>query len=247
MRIVLLVSLLILSGCATVPQDQRHPADPWESYNRTVFNFNDKLDKAIVKPVAKGYQKITPNVVETGVSNFFSNLLDVGVSFNSLLQGKPGQAASDLMRFVLNSTFGIAGFFDVASTAGLEKHDEDFGQTLATWGVPSGPYFMLPFLGPSTVRDTGALSVDYFTSYPWVFLEDETARYALTSLNFIDTRSRLLHLEEILGSDFFDPYATIRGAWINRREALIADGVVEASSDEEDELIKELEALEADS
>ncbi|HHJ19914.1 MAG TPA: VacJ family lipoprotein, partial [Gammaproteobacteria bacterium] len=188
MRTVLLGLLLILSGCATIPQGQRHPADPWEGYNRAIFKFNDKLDQIVLKPVAKGYQKVTPDIVETGVSNFFSNLFDVGVSLNNLLQGKPRRAGSDLMRFVMNSTFGIAGLFDVASSAGLEKHNEDFGQTLATWGVPSGPYFMLPFLGPSTIRDTGALSVDYYTRYPWVFLEDDTARTGLTVLNFIDTR-----------------------------------------------------------
>jgi phospholipid-binding lipoprotein MlaA len=242
-KLAVVAVLLWISGCASSPQRDPHPADPWEGYNRAVFKFNDTLDRAVFKPVTRGYQKAAPDMVETGVSNFFSNLSDVGNSVNNLLQGEPGKAGSDLARFTLNSTFGLAGIIDVASSAGFEKHSEDFGQTLAVWGVPSGPYFMLPFLGPSTIRDTGGYAVDLFTHYPWRYLDDETIRYSLTAMNFIDLRSEILKLEDLLGTQFFDPYASIRDAWLEYRVSQIANGAHSISQDD-DELIEDLEALE---
>ena len=243
-KLVLAIVLLWISGCASTPHKAPHPADPWEKYNRAVFKFNDSLDRAIVKPVTRGYQKVAPKMVETGVSNFFSNLSDVGNSVNNLLQGEPRKAGSDLVRFTLNSTFGLGGVIDVASSAGFEKHSEDFGQTLAVWGVPSGPYVMLPFLGPSSIRDSGGYAVDLFTHYPWRYLNHEPTRYSLTAMSFIDLRSELLKLEDLLGTEFFDPYASIRDAWLEYRHSQIANGEV-SSQQEDDALIEDLEALES--
>ncbi len=242
-RILLLTLLLLLGGCATVPDGPRNPIDPWERYNRAVFKFNDKIDKAILKPVARGYQKITPDLVETGVSNFFSNLSDVGVSLNDLLQGEPKKAGSDLARFVVNSTFGLGGVMDVASSAGLPKHNEDFGQTLAVWGVPSGPYFVLPFFGPSTIRDTAGFAVDLSTHYPWRYLDNQTLRYFLTTLSVINLRSEVLKVEDLMATQFYDPYASVRDAWLQYRESQIRNGSVATNEEDDEEMIKDLEEL----
>ena len=242
-RALLIGLLLLLGGCATVPQSSRDPADPWESYNRTVFKFNDAVDKAVLKPVARGYQKITPDMVETGVSNFFSNLSDVGISLNNLLQGEPRRAGSDLLRFVLNSTFGLVGVIDVASSLGLEKHAEDFGQTMAVWGVPSGPYFVLPFFGPSTIRDTAGFGVDLITHYPWRYLDDRTTRYFLTTLSIINLRSEVLKVEDLVGTKFYDRYASTRDAWLQYRDAQIKNGDVANSEEDDEEMIRDLEEL----
>lgn len=240
----LLLSIIFFGGCATVPQDQRHPGDPWESYNRAIFKFNDRLDKAVTKPVARGYQKITPDFIERSISSFFSNLGEITNSLNNLLQGNVIKAGSDLSRFALNSTFGIVGLFDVASKTGLEKHNEDFGQTLGVWGVGSGPYFMLPFLGPSTVRDSTGLVADYFT-HPLAYVEDSKTRIPLTLLMFTDLRSQALKIQDLLGPEFYDPYSTLRDFWLQRRKSLVANGEVSPSaSSDEDDLIKELEELE---
>jgi len=242
MRFLLLI-VLFLGGCATIPVEQRHPDDPWERYNRGIFKFNNALDKAVVKPVARGYQKITPDFVEARVSSFFSNLGEITNSLNNLLQGNIIKSGSDLSRFALNSTFGVVGLFDVASQAGLEKHNEDFGQTLGVWGVGSGPYFMLPFLGPSTVRDSGGLVLDYFT-HPLVYVENSQVRIPLTALLYIDLRSRTLKVQDLLGTEF--SYSSLRGFWLDRRKKLISNGKVSDStqSDDEDDLIQELEELE---
>ncbi|TXL23464.1 ABC transporter, partial [Methylococcaceae bacterium HT2] len=154
LRVVLSVGCLsILQACATVAHPD--PVDPWESMNRGILSFNDEVDKYVLKPVAKGYQWITPEFADIGISNFFSNLKDIGVSVNDFLQAKPKQASMDAARFVVNTTVGIAGFVDVATMIDLPKHEEDFAQTLAVWGVPRGPYFVMPFYGPSSVRGVG--------------------------------------------------------------------------------------------
>ena len=238
-----LLLLVLLSGCASVPVEQRVAEDPWQSYNRAMFKFNAGLDRVVLKPAAKGYRWVLPDFVEQGVSNFFSNLGDVPNSLNNLLQGKFRAAGSDGLRFLMNSTFGIAGLFDVASSAGLEKHNEDFGQTLGVWGVPPGPYLILPVLGPSTVRDSGGLVVDLATN-PMSYLEDDAARWGLWSLRVVDTRKNLLGIEENTGLRLFDSYEQMRDIYLQRRKNLVADGKIGDDTSEDESLRRELEMLE---
>lgn len=214
--------ILLLSGCASVngPPDSH---DPWERFNRSVYNFNDKFDRAILKPVAKGYRKITPDPAEKGVSNFFSNLDDVIVIVNDILQLKPLQALSDTGRFLVNSTLGIAGLFDVATPIGLEKHDEDFGQTLGRWGLGQGPYLVLPVLGPSTVRDGAGLVADQYV-HPIREAEDRESRVGLYLLNMVNLRAGLLEAGDIVDEAAYDPYIFIRELYIQRRRNLVYDG-----------------------
>lgn len=230
---------LLFTGCATTkgPPDAR---DPWEGFNRSVFNFNEKLDDYVLAPTARGYQAVTPEFVDTGVTNFFSNLDDIGIALNNLLQFKFNQAGSDFGRFWVNTTVGILGFFDVASRIGLQKHDEDFGQTLGSWGVTSGPYLVLPFFGPSTVRDGPSLIVDAYT-YPITYYPpDVVVATSLYALDVIDTRAGLFALEERFRDLMFDPYVTIRNAWLERRRYLVHDG----RPPQKDDLLEELEGFE---
>lgn len=233
--------LVLISGCATVPESQRVPEDPWEGFNRKVHGFNMAVDRVVMKPVTQGYQFITPDFVEKGVSNFFSNLGDLGNSINNLLQGKAYDAGSDALRFTMNSTLGVAGLFDVASKTGLVKHEEDFGQTLGVWGLSQGPYVVLPFLGPSTVRATAGLGGDYYT-FPPIYLSHSPTRYEITALRFIDLRSDLLYAQETIGTEFYDSYTIFRDAYLKRRAILVSDGKALDNSDDDD-LRKELEAL----
>lgn len=216
--------LLFAAGCASTGGEQRAPSakDPYEGFNRAMYGFNDALDRAILKPVAKGYRTVTPDPVESGIGNFFANLgapIDI---LNSLLQGKFGTALSGTGRFLVNSTVGLFGFFDPAAALGLEAHDEDFGQTLAVWGLDSGPYLVLPFLGPSTVRDAVGMVPDYYAD-PLFYYEDDGEEHVLTALWIIDTRARLLDAEQFL-EDAYDPYSFLRDAYLQRREYLIHDG-----------------------
>jgi phospholipid-binding lipoprotein MlaA len=227
-KIVLALFVLLTAGCATVPSGKPDPRDPWERFNRSSFAFNDALDKAIAKPVAKAYKKVTPHIVRTGVSNFVSNLGGVTTIVNDVLQGKMKQAGHDSARFMLNSTLGLAGLFDPASAAGLEHNDEDFGQTLGKWGVKSGPYLMLPFLGPSTVRDTIGRLPDQF-SYPVNYLQDDSTRYIIRGVEFLDLRAGLLDLDAQLERSY-DRYAFVRNAWLQRREFQVKDGNVDDQS-----------------
>ena len=226
------LSVIILSGCATVsgPGD---PRDPLESYNRAAYEFNDGFDRYLLKPVAKGYEEITPDPIIKGVGNFFSNLDDVIVIFNDLLQLKPMQFASDTGRFIINSTLGLAGFIDWASDMGMPKHEEDFGQTLGYWGVPEGPYLVIPFWGPSTIRDGAGLLVDshYFDPI-WQELEsgfppesrERSAAWALTAIKAIEKREALLKAENILNEAALDRYTFIRELYLQRRKNLVYDG-----------------------
>jgi len=232
-KVALALFALLLAGCATIPSGKPDPRDPWEGFNRASYKFNDALDRAIAKPVAKGYKKVTPRVVRTGVSNFISNLGTITTVVNDVLQGKMKQAGHDSGRFLLNSTIGLAGLFDPASAAGLERNDEDFGQTLGKWGVRSGPYLMLPILGPSTVRDTVARIPDQFT-YPVNYLEDDSTRYIIRGVDFLDLRAGLLDLEPQLEKSY-DKYAFIRNAWLQRREFQVKDGDVGDVSSELEE------------
>ncbi|HTU65346.1 MAG TPA: VacJ family lipoprotein [Steroidobacteraceae bacterium] len=221
-NVVLALCALLIAGCATVPSGKPDPRDPWEGFNRASYKFNDALDRAVAKPVAKGYKKVTPKFVRTGISNFFANLDTVPTIINDVLQGKIKQAGHDSGRFLLNSTVGLGGLFDPASAAGMERNDEDFGQTLGKWGVKSGPYLMLPVLGPSTVRDAMAKPVDSYSS-PLTYLQDDSTRYIIRGIEVIDLRADLLSLDaQIEGS--YDKYAFIRNAWLQRREYLVTDG-----------------------
>lgn len=207
---------------AAEKKDDSH--DPLEGFNRAMYTFNDKLDKYVLKPLAKGYRAAAPAPVRKSVSNFFSNLHEPMVMLNNLLQGKPGQAASDLGRFASNSTIGILGLFDVASRMGLEKHNEDFGQTLAVWGVGDGPYLVLPFFGPSNMRDAPALIVDWET-YPPNHMEEHSTRDKLVVVETIDKRAQLLDATDIIEQAAGqDPYIFVREAFRQRRRSLIYDG-----------------------
>ena len=239
--VILLIASSTLQACATLdgPAD---PSDPLERYNRSVYSFNDRLDKYMLKPIAKGYDAITPNPVQKAVNNFFSNLDDVLVIVNDVLQLKPLQTASDTGRLIINSSIGLFGLIDWASDMGLEKHNEDFGQTLGYWGVPAGPYFVIPFLGPSTLRDAGGLATDtyYFdpqfreieTSFPPPSRKPESLVWNLTILDKVDVRAKLLKTENILDSAALDPYVFIREAWLQRRNYLVQDGVVDGVDEE---------------
>lgn len=212
-----------LAGCAsTAQQSGEGAADPLEPFNRKVYAFNDVFDRFLLKPIAKGYDRLTPNVVRQGIGNFFSNLGYTTVILNGFLQGKPVQGLQDTGRLVLNTTIGIGGIVDVATGAGLEEHEEDFGQTLAVWGVPRGPYLVLPFMGPSTLRDAPATAVDFFTEGERL-IDDSSIEDKLTILEIIDTRARLLAVDKTV-QKAYDPYITIREAFLQRRQYLIHDG-----------------------
>ena len=228
--------LALASGCTSM----RAPSasDPLEGFNRGVSNFNEVIDKAALKPLAKGYQAITAPEVRTCVNNFFSNLEDISVAFNNLLQGKPKAAGSDLCRVALNSTLGIFGLADVASELGFQKHEEDFGQTLAVWGARPGPYLVLPFLGPSTVRDTVGRVVDSPLD-PLRNYEDVSERNTVFALEVAHKRAMLLTATDLIDRVALDKYAFVRDAYLARRESLIRDGVPEDNSplelDDEDD------------
>ncbi len=212
-----------LSGCVTLPPNSpRNPQDPWESWNRGVYKFNSALDKAIVKPVVKTYVRAVPAPARTGISNFFENLRTPGVMINDALQGKFRAAANDLARFLLNSTVGVAGFLDPASQAGLDLHNEDFGQTLGHWGLHPGPFLELPFFGPSDIRDGAGRIVDVYT-YPLQYVRNRPVKWSVYGLYLIDTRASLLSLDDTL-KNVFDPYAFIRDAYLQRRAYMISDG-----------------------
>ncbi len=220
---ILLITVLFSSSCATV-EGPPNPDDPFESFNRSMFQFNESVDKYAFKPVAQGYDFIMPGLASKGVTNFFSNIDDIVVFFNQLLQFKFSAAAATSARFVFNTTFGLLGLIDVASHMDLYKKNEDFGQTLAVWGVPSGPYLVLPFLGPLTVRDTAGLAVDW-TYFDPIF-DRQTLKQSLVTLTikYIDIRASLLKASNILDETVPDKYAFVRDAWLLRREFLIYDG-----------------------
>jgi len=215
-RLPVLMLCLTLGACSTA----MHQTDPFESFNRKVYVFNDTVDRAVLKPVAEGYSKAMPEAGKTLVNNFFSNLDDVLVSFNDLLQFKFRQAASDGSRVLFNTTFGVFGLLEV--TTRLEKHNEDFGQTLRYWGVPSGPYLMLPILGPSTVTDTTGLYADSLVSVISNTGHVPT-RNTLYLADGLNTRARLLDTEKVL-DNALDRYSFLRDAYLMRRVSLTYDG-----------------------
>lgn len=204
--------------------EARGSVDPWEGFNRKMFSFNDTLDSYVFKPLAKGYKAVTPDPVERGISSAFSNLKEVSNIANDLLQGKLSQAGNDTGRLLVNSTLGVVGIFDVAEHMGLPKSDgEDFGQTLATWGVGSGPYVVLPFLGPSTVRDLGGMPVNTFTD-PVGYVDHVPTRNSLWGTGLVELRASLLEAESLISGD---KYAFMRDAYLQRRNYLAKDGDVE--------------------
>jgi phospholipid-binding lipoprotein MlaA len=210
-----------LAGCAT---SGGNPADPLERVNRAVFAFNDVADTVVMTPLAKGYRAILPGFVRTGISNFFSNLEDFWAPVNDLLQGKLQESAEDFTRVIFNSTFGIAGLFDFASDVGLPKRTEDFGQTLGWWGVPSGPYVVIPFIGPSTVRDGFGLVVDYRADLVYRLTDSVPVRNSLYATRAISNRANLLDASSVLDQAALDKYAFVRDAWLQRRLNLVYDG-----------------------
>jgi phospholipid-binding lipoprotein MlaA len=232
------VCLLLLCGCATLPPGSKpDPRDPWERMNRTTYKFNDKLDKAVVQPVARGYRRVTPHFVQTGIRNFLDNLNYPVVMLNDLLQGQFKALFNDTTRLIVNTTLGIGGFFDTATAAGLDKNDRDFGQTLGKWGVKSGPYVVLPFLGPSDVRDAfGRLGDEY--SSPRHYIRNNYVNYGLWTLDMIDTRARLLDVTKLVESAY-DPYAFVRNAYLQRRAFKVNGGQSQSEEDRERQLMEE--------
>jgi len=242
------LALLALVGCAASPPAKRDPRDPWERVNRATFTFNDKIDRAIAKPAARAYRKVVPGVARKGVTNFFANLEQPTVMLNDVLQGKWRPAGQDAARFLLNTTLGLGGLFDPASPAGIDRNDEDFGQTLGKWGVRPGPYLMLPFLGPATVRDGVGDVVDAFTE-PDNYVKDDTVVWSLQALELLQQRESLLDLEPALERTF-DKYAFIRNVYLQRRQYLVSDGAVaeeEATAPEDEFTDEELEEAERES
>lgn len=216
--------LASLSGCTTVP-GERDPRDPWEPMNRTVFNANEALDKAVVKPVAQAYRFVTPRFVRVGVTNFFGNINDVSVFFNDLFQGKGQRGVAGAGRVIINTTFGLGGLIDVAGAAGNPKQNEDFGQTLGFYGVGPGPYWTLPLLGPSTVRDAGGRVVDTFLTPTIYLINNGNVSLGLTALEAVNLRSNLLETDKVLEeAGAIDRYSFLRDSFLQRREALIYDG-----------------------
>jgi len=222
----------LLAGCAT---SGGNPADPLERVNRAVFAFNDGADKYMLTPVAKGYRAVLPGFLRTGISNFFSNLEDVWVSVNDLLQGKFQEGMEDITRVIFNSTFGIAGIFDFASDVGLPKRTEDFGQTLGWWGVGSGPYVVIPLLGPSTVRDGFGLLVDGRADLVYRGIDDVPLRNSVYATRAISNRANLLDASSVLEQAALDRYAFVRDAWLQRRRNLVYDGNPPRERDESDD------------
>ena len=221
-------SLTQLSVCASLllapfATQAATEEDPWESINRPIYTFNDVLDTYALKPLAQGYQFVTPQFLEDGIHNMFRNIGDVGNLANDILQVKPHAAGVDTARLLMNTTLGLAGFFDVGTKMGLHRNDEDFGQTLGKWGMPSGPYVMLPFLGPSTLRDAPSKYVDGYTG-PYPYIHDVPVRNSIFGLNIVDTRASLLSSEKLISGD---KYTFIRNAYLQNREFKVKDGQVE--------------------
>lgn len=224
-RLVLLSATCLFVGCASIPAGVEPSArDPWEPFNRSVFEFNEGLDKYLLKPVVAAYRFILPEIVRDGIYNFFSNYSDIYTALQNLLQGKPDLAFNDLMRVAVNTIFGLGGLMDVATPGGLPKHKEDWGQTFGVWGVPSGPYVVLPFFGPSTVRDTFGTAADLETDYLFKYIPDVGLRNSITGLRVINARNTFYEAGDLLDGAALDKYSFIRDAYLQRREYQINEG-----------------------
>jgi len=206
----------LLSGCVTLPEGtEMSPNDPFERMNRATLSFNDTVDENLLQPVARAYDTITPNFVQTGIGNFFGNIRDVWTTVNSFLQGNPAEGFSGIMRVSFNSTFGLLGLLDVASELRIPKYRNDFGQTLGVWGIPNGPYLVLPFLGPSVVRDTAVLPVDYYGDL-WSYYSPVSDRNVGIGVRAIDKRAAYLGASSLLEDAALDKYIFIRDAYLQR-------------------------------
>ena len=221
-----LAAMVMLAGCGTIDQARGGPGqrlDPWEKWNRKVFNFNDDVDRTVLKPVATAYTNVVPQPLRRGVNNFFNNFADAWSSINNILQGKISTGLEDATRVGANTLFGLGGLLDVASEMGLDRHFEDFGQTLGRYGVGAGAYVVLPVLGPSTVRDTLALPVDRLASPP-AFFEGTRTQIGLTALQIVNTRAGLLGATRVIDDIALDRYTFVRDAYLQRRRSLVFDG-----------------------
>jgi len=230
-QIVLAASLLLV-GCASAPT--ANPKDPWEPMNRSVASFNDKIDDNVLKPVATGYRNVVPDLIQTGVRNVFNNFADMWSTVNNLLQLKPTNTVESLGRVIVNTVFGIYGIFDVATYIKLERHPEDFGQTLGHWGVPNGPYLVLPLLGPSTLRDGASLPVDFAVS-PTKLIGDIPTRNKVFALRLVSKRAELLKSGNMLEQASIDKYSFTRDAYLQYRRSQIYDGNPPDEEDSNDE------------
>ena len=226
LTLITICLITLITGCASV--DNR---DPLEGINRGVYKFNDVSDKAVFKPIAGAYKAVMPSPIRTGVNNFFANLRTFVTSINQVLQFKFNKAAESAGRFVINSTIGIAGLFDVASKQGIPQYKEDFGQTLGYWGVGSGAYLVVPFIGPSTVRDGTALVAESMTIDPIGYIDDPRTRNIVLGTMFIDARAAMLPGSDLLDEAALDPYSFMRDAYLQRRANQVADGVVAKKDD----------------
>lgn len=224
--VLIFMTLAALAGCSSMakktdPADEVR-SDPLEGFNRTMFTFNDKLDEVALKPTATVYQKYVPSFVQTGVGNFFGNIGDVWTMANSFMQLKVDEGLEGFMRVAVNSTFGIGGLLDVSGQAGIPKRNEDFGQTMGYWGVPSGPYLVLPLLGPSTIRDTAGLPVDA-TGNLWSYTTPEAARLAGTVIRVVDRRAAYLGATNLMEEVALDKYQFVRDSFLQSRESQVND------------------------
>lgn len=222
--VTIVMTALWLTACASLPANSiADPRDPFERYNRAMFSFNQTVDDNLLKPVATGYVNVIPSPIRTAIGNFFGNIGDIWTAVNNYLQGKPRDGTSDIARVVLNSTFGLAGLIDVATPAGLPKHEEDFGQTLGVWGVKSGSYLVLPIFGSSTVRDGLARPVDWYVD-PINGIESARVENSARALRLVDDRAAWLDSTHLLEDAALDPYQFARDAYLQRRESRIRDG-----------------------
>ena len=221
-----LICLLAFSGAALADNHGAgDPRDPWEGYNRAVYGFNKGIDSVFLKPAGEAYDTVVPEPLDKGITNFFSNLGDIRNCLNNFLQGKPDEGASSLARLVVNSTVGLLGFVDVATEIGIKKSEEDFGQTLGAWGAKPGPYFVLPFLGPSTVRDAIGRPVD-IAANPFTWADDGETRATALGVQVLDYRADLLDTEEAVEGITEDEYTLVRNAYLDQRQFEVSDGAV---------------------
>lgn len=242
MQVTLRVTLALLllcfaGGCATAPGTRRDARDPWEGMNRATYRFNDMFDKGVARPVASGYRKAVPHVVQAGVRNAFDNVDTTIVMVNDLLQGQPSAFVSDTARLLVNTVIGLGGLFDVATPMGFPKNDRDFGQTLGKWGIGPGPYLVIPFLGPCDVRDSFGKVADTYST-PRTYIRNTYWNYGTYLVEKIDARSRYLDQDQLIDSAY-DPYAFLRNAYLQNREFKVRGASSRSEEEEEQKMLEE--------